>query len=372
MGDDNNNLPGAAMHSESLTGVASKEEATGLEVAISDIWPMLALCTQSGISLPDILTKLELPQDLLDEPDGYVLMVDYFRIVGEIALAFYDETCHLSDRPLILGTNKFVLDNLVSCKTLGEAMYKLAEISNVLNGGPYNMVREADGQIMYVMDDSSFPYVLTDQNFLFFGIEVVLMVLHGTWTYLANRDEPLPTPQVSIKRSAESSARHLRFWQGRIRHQSQNYILSYDESVRDIPLNPPEGGFSLHDMFRSIAHMVDAPYSEAMQLGYMRQRVRRELLNACEKDQQQVAEDLGVSVATMRRRLKEEGSSFREVRQEALEALAIKFLEAGFHPNDVAEKLGFSDLRSFSRAFKAWHNMTPSEYAASNKSKPGQ
>jgi AraC-like DNA-binding protein len=33
------------------------------------------------------------------------------------------------------------------------------------------------------------------------------------------------------------------------------------------------------------------------------------------------------------------------------------------HPDDVAQVLGFSDSRSFSRAFKAWNGVTPSNWS---------
>ncbi|MFL0796901.1 MAG: helix-turn-helix transcriptional regulator [Cellvibrionaceae bacterium] len=337
---------------------------TGLEVALKDVAPIMALSLHEDVSFPDILERLELPQDFLDDPEGYIPLVDYFRIIGQLSLIFYDETCNLSERPMVLGTAKFMLDSLGACRTLREIMEKLAEVGNIVNGGPYNQVREIDDQLQFICDDSRFPYALTDENFLLFGMECILMLLHGMFEYLLNSGETLPQPYISIKRSAESTAKHLSFWQKRIRHRSPTYVMSYDKELGDIPLTPPEEGYSIYAWFEKVVELVGSPRFDE-KAGSMTQRVRREMLDEKVKDQQQVASLLGVSVATMRRRLKEEGTSFREVRQQALEALALHFLDGGVHPNDVAEKLGFSDLRSFSRAFKSWHNQTPSEYIAS-------
>lgn len=353
---DHDNISEAAFNS------ASMDPSRGLEVALNDVWPVFAIAGQEGVSFPDILAHLGLKPDLLDDPNDYIPLVDYFRIIGQLSLFFYDETCKLSDRPLILGTAKFVLKNLADCGTVREAMNKLAEVSNVLNGGPFNQVRDVDDQIQFIIDDKRFPYVLDDQAFLFFGMECILMLLHGMFEYLVNPDEPLPRPQVSIKRSADTRARHLIFWSGRIRHKAENYVMSYPKNVGDLALSAPPSGYAIYDFFQKVIDLAEAPHADLM-FESMTQRVRRELLiDEKIKDQQQVANLLGVSIATLRRRLKEEGTSFRDIRQLALKTLAIRLLDAGFHPGEVAEKLGFSDLRSFSRAFKKWHHTTPSEY----------
>jgi AraC-like DNA-binding protein len=73
------------------------------------------------------------------------------------------------------------------------------------------------------------------------------------------------------------------------------------------------------------------------------------------------AKRLGLSERTLRRRLDEEGTSFRErldlVRKDrALEMLAHTDIA------EVAQTLGFVDARSFQRAFRRWTQLTPVEY----------
>lgn len=336
---------------------------SGLEVALVDVWPVFAMSKESGISLSEITARIGLPADLLEKPEGYIALADYFRILAELSLIYYDETCHLSDRPMILGTTQFMLNHLKECATLREAMYKVAEVANVLHGGPFNQVREVDGQLTFEIDDSRFPYLLETRSFLYCGMECVLILLHGTLSHITASSHNLTLPHISIKREPEPGARHLKYWGRRIRYQAQNYMLSYESSVGDRPIVVPEGGFSSKNLFIHVINLVQSP-TQFYSLDSISEQVRHILFKDA-ADQQQVADVLGMSVATMRRRLKDEGTSFREIRQESLKTLALTLLDAGIQTYDVAEKLGFSDLRSFSRAFKGWHGTTPSEYRAS-------
>ncbi|RME63227.1 MAG: AraC family transcriptional regulator, partial [Alphaproteobacteria bacterium] len=80
------------------------------------------------------------------------------------------------------------------------------------------------------------------------------------------------------------------------------------------------------------------------------------------RDQAAVAAGLGMSVATLRRRLDGEGTCFRALRRHVLADAAQAMLRQGMHVAEVADQLGFADFRSFTRAFKHWTGMTPAHF----------
>ena len=75
-----------------------------------------------------------------------------------------------------------------------------------------------------------------------------------------------------------------------------------------------------------------------------------------------VARALGMSTATLRRRLSEAGSSFRTVSSDARRAAAESLLATEQSLDEIAERLGFSDARSFRRACHGWFGMAPAAY----------
>jgi AraC-like DNA-binding protein len=71
-----------------------------------------------------------------------------------------------------------------------------------------------------------------------------------------------------------------------------------------------------------------------------------------------------VSTRTLRRRLSEEGSSYREIVDEVRADLARHHLAREKRDiDDVAFLLGFSDQSAFTKAFRRWTGRTPADYA---------
>ena len=73
-----------------------------------------------------------------------------------------------------------------------------------------------------------------------------------------------------------------------------------------------------------------------------------------------VCAKLGTTERSLRRKLAQEGTSYREIANHVRMSFALKFLR-GRNPNieAIAEALGFSDSTSFRRAFRRWHGRGP-------------
>lgn len=80
-----------------------------------------------------------------------------------------------------------------------------------------------------------------------------------------------------------------------------------------------------------------------------------------------VAGLLAVSPSTMKRRLNEEGTTFRIVRQSLLRERAIlRLLDRSMSVSQIAADLGYGDLTNFSHAFKRWSGQSPTEFRSLN------
>jgi AraC-like DNA-binding protein len=78
---------------------------------------------------------------------------------------------------------------------------------------------------------------------------------------------------------------------------------------------------------------------------------------------EELANTLHMTDRTLNRRLKNEGTNFREIKNEVLKNHALFYLsESDLTVDAIACQLGYKDFSSFRRAFKKWQGMSPQKY----------
>lgn len=99
-------------------------------------------------------------------------------------------------------------------------------------------------------------------------------------------------------------------------------------------------------------------------LGLVRQAVAAEL-RVGSVSMVETARKLSMSVATLRRRLAEEGVTWSGLVDDLRRTLADRYLrDTDATVSEVAYRLGFSDVTSFGRAFRRWSGLSPTEFRA--------
>lgn len=103
----------------------------------------------------------------------------------------------------------------------------------------------------------------------------------------------------------------------------------------------------------------------------------RAILEAQAKGQsltsEQVAKRLNLSFSTVRRRLENENTSYREIKDGYRRDIAVDLLKnTKLRVHEVSDLTGYSETTSFVRSFRCWTGMTPTEYRlASAENKEG-
>lgn len=334
-------------------------------VSTRDVRSLATLTSSSPEALRKILGDFELPVNLLAEDhDGTLDLADYFRILERLSLEVQDETCRLSSRPLIPGSTHFVWSGVAGTADLLEAMERVAHAYNMLHGGHYNHVEMRDDALVYIIDDHGFPYTARDdERYIHFTMECVLAFLHGMLVLVAGDRLSGHLRKVWSRRPRPS--RHggqLDFLAVPIRWNAPYYALVYNLPAARMPVEVAASDLPAHTaVYRKLVDLIEAQEAGSRRPRSVTERVAA-LLEQGVRDQAQIARTLGLSTATLRRRLQERGTSFSDLRRQALNDTAKSLLLEQLRLGEIAETLGFSDVRSFNRAFKDWNGMTPRSY----------
>ena len=170
------------------------------------------------------------------------------------------------------------------------------------------------------------------------------------------------------------------FYQLRMRHAPPSYIKAYDEYFRvPVLFNQPRYTLEIK------RELLDRPLDRAFPALHQQAEYRVEqrlaqlprkagLVATVEKTLiarprllgqgiEQTAAALELHPRTLQRRLREQGEGFAELQARVRYRLASRLLrDAAQDIESISERLGFSDRRSFTRAFMRWSGVTPSAF----------
>jgi AraC-like DNA-binding protein len=297
-----------------------------------------------------------------EQSTGLVALADYFRLTRTQAIMSREESFGLAPRPLVNGTTDFVIAQAALGKTLAEAMHNMARAYNRLHVGEYNFVEASPRACVFRVDDTSFPYTRPADASVVLMLECVLIYLHSALSAITGQDLTPAIRRVSTRRAERTRHDPLSFWSCPVECGAHWYAIEYaPEVARTAVACLRLSEASIHNRILSfIEHRETA--LEPVFTPLVRQAIRDGA-----RGQEDAARRIGISVATMRRKLVAEGHTFRRLRQDYLnEAAKLRLLQAE-RVADVADMLGFSDPRSFARAFKEWNGQTPRAFRRGGK-----
>lgn len=139
--------------------------------------------------------------------------------------------------------------------------------------------------------------------------------------------------------------------------------IAVDAAALDLPL-PQANPHTAAICERQCADILQRRHERLGLAGQVREVLLRRRGVA---EQEDVAAELNLSVRTLRRRLADEDTSYRELAAETSGMLAEELLTTGLAAESVAHRLGYSGAAAFTRAFKAWKGTTPGAYARATR-----
>ncbi len=347
--------------------VPSKLQARA-KVKLDHLRPILMSAADNGVDVDQILADIGVDGGMVAvTPGTQIDLVDYYRLQRGIGRVLDDFTSHLSERRLTYKTGSFLVSTIQEARTLQDAITSTCDHYNMLHGDEYNSSTVRDGLLYLTINDSKFPYRFKDGNLRLLVGDCLAIKTHCTLDSLTGGQATKALHHVRLKRkrNVEDNPQNG-FWDVPVKYGGSAYELVYD----------------FEEACVSIPRVIDADLSvegvltrviDYLQTGSEREDARSyraralELMLGGTVSQTVIANELGVSVATLRRRLTEEGCTFRTLLIEVTLDKADRMLARGHSVTQVSEALNYSDMRAFIRAYKKVKGHTPAAFLKSQK-----
>ncbi len=317
---------------------------------------LLAGARRSGIDTVPLLQEAQIPPLLLGDDRARVTPAQFARLFRALYRTTQDEFLALSQVPSRPGTFAMMCHASLGCHDLGAAMERAAAFYGLFPGGPELALEVMGAEARFTVRND---FARDEDRFL---TECVLAIWHRLSSWLVGRRIPLAHAAFRYPPPPHREEYEMLF-DCPVHFGQDRTGAAFDARWLTAPLVRDEG--ALDAMLRR------APFDLLSRPEYgttVAEQVRRTLTQRLRTSPRlpalgEVAAGLAVSPATLRRRLREEGTSFQQLKDHVRRDAAIAGLAEGGEPiAELAARLGFSEDTAFHRAFRRWTGTTPGAY----------
>jgi AraC-like DNA-binding protein len=300
-----------------------------------------------------LLQQLGISPELLDEPRARIAPEQFARLLQALWVALADEYLGFGRAPSKPGTFAMMCHTLIHCRTLGKALQRGLLFYSLFPDAP-RLTLETEGERVRLSLDES---TLRDPDH--FLAESLLVIWHRLGSWLIGQRIGLEQATFSYARPGHGAEYDLLFPCPLV-FKARSSSLLFHGRYLEMPLLQDERTLK-HFLERSPADLLSRPDDGHSLTSQLRRLLSRD--TARWPDLDTVAAHLHISSQTLRRHLREEGTSFQELKDQLRRDIAIYHLgRADLSLQQIAEQLGFSEPSAFHRAFKKWTGVTPGAY----------
>ncbi len=327
-------------------------------VPVSYVWLLLALSEELGVARERLLDGLGVSDDVLHDPQGRVSLRPTYAEISRRAMRLSGEPGlgYLFGMRASLTTHGIVGYGLMSQPTLREVLAFGQQFGTVLRLSAWDLHVHADAQTLRIWAVDSQPR----NDIREYSAQVLIV---SNWVMLC---ELLPACRAHTVLAFDfpEPAYHARF-ADRLPHcvfGAPFNEIRLPARFLDMPLhsaNAESARLAERECLHDLGALDSGRHDDLLR----RARRLMTLGTAGYPSAAELAKQLHVSTRTLTRQLSAQGSSHRQLLEDARQRDSrVLLLDGRLSVAEVAEALGYRTPSAFSRAFQGWAACSPSAY----------
>jgi len=324
-------------------------------IPIRYIHALLGAAKHRGVDGEKLLRKADISAELLGNNKARVPAAQYVQFSQSLTEALQDEYLGFMNTPCKPGTFEMMCYACISCPNLQQFLERGIKFYGLVTDSVDLSVHIEGEEAQYVLNTGH--GTVDPENFLPF---IMLSIVHRLSSWVI--DQPLILQSVSFTHPRPDSVDEYHFlFKAPVKFDQAANSLNFSSNYLSMPNRQNEQ--SLETFLESPPRRLMGISSSENSWVIKIKRQIKENMNADFPEFDSIAERLNLTTATLRRRLREEGSSYQQIKDDIRRDGAIYNLGKGnLSIEQVAERAGFSEPTSFFRAFKRWTGVTPRAY----------
>jgi AraC-like DNA-binding protein len=330
-------------------------------VAIQQVRHILLGARHRGLDVEPLLLRAGIAPALLDAPLARISQRQYAALIRVLRRRLRDELWGLLSRPLPPGSFGRCMRQLVRCATLGEALREGFGHYHLLLDDfvPRLAVHDGMAHVQFVLCRPAQSLVdAPTRARLDYGVKAFMLITFNAASWLVARRIPLLGVDYT---AGHGSADTSRVYQVPVCNGQPHVGLSFEARWLDLPVvQSPQ---SLREFFATAPANLIIKYRDSSSVTERIRRLLRKSVGGDMPSLDEVSDTLAVTPQTLRRRLRDEGRGFQQIKDETRRDAAIDLLlHTPLALPEIAARLGFSEASTFHRAFKQWTDVAPGAY----------
>jgi AraC-like DNA-binding protein len=317
---------------------------------------LVETAVKRGADRPALLANTDISEEMLVSPEARVSYAQYailihnaLELTNDPALGYvFGSNLHLSHMGM-LGLA------VLSSQNIGEALMLGIKYYRSVAPGWELGVRIENGRATLTALEA-----IPRSPFDVFATEALLSAMHAQGHFLYGR--PFPVLELCVPYAEPAhAARVPELYAGPVRYNAETIEAAFDAAILESPIASADP-LTLAMAERQCER--ELPLTASVD-GVVPQVRRHVLTPDGPRSVDEIAKLLCTSTRSLRRSLQLMGTSYQELMEEARRARALDWVTSTeMTSREIAERLGFSDARSFRRAFRRWTEMSLQEYRA--------
>ena len=334
------------------SGYLSKIQHT---IAIDQVRQVLEGANKRDLDAEALLRRAGINLGLLDSKLARVTQSQYAKLIVLIARKLRDEFMGLSSHPVPMGTFSACCRMLVNNGNLQEALRQGLRYYHAFLPDFIPRLR-VNGDVAYMCISFKKNPTGTEN----YAARVFMFFCYGLICWLAARRIPiLEVVYNSEVRGRRSDASKL--FQAPVIYVESEMGFRFDARWLTLPV--VQNSQSVEEFLKLAPSNLLLKFRDQTSLTERIRRMLRRYVNQEMPSLEEVGEMLAMTPQTLRRHLRREGQGYQLIKDALRRDVAVEYLlHTSLTIPDVANRVGFSEVSTFHRAFKSWTGLTPGAY----------